>query len=236
MPSGTAARQTRTQRRALRTRASIEDAFLAAVSERGYYNVSVEDIAEAADVAKATFYAHFNNKEALLEAAFARLTRELTARIAPPAPPHLRIRSEAAQSFFEQAAQLRELFSVCLKHGRTRNQYQAFVADVIEHAFSARAEALGVTPRVPARAAALAFAGAHTALLEGWLDGELSQSPEQMAVMQLALTLPGHHWALGEELAEVDGHAPADVRPSRDGTPAAPTPGTDSRAATVGTA
>lgn len=224
------ARQTRTQRRALRTRASIEDAFVAAVSERGYHNVSVEDIAEGADVAKATFYAHFKNKDALLEAAFERLTRELIERVAPSAPPHLRIRSEAAQSFFEQAAQLRELFRVCLKHGRTRSRYVALVADVVEHAFAERAQALGVSPRVPARAAALAFAGAHTALLEGWLDGDLTETAEQMAAVQLALTLPGHRWALGQQIAEVSGREPADGRLPADGRPVA----TDSSAATVG--
>lgn len=191
-------RQTRGQRRVLRTRSTIEDAFIAAVSERGYHSVSVEEIAEAADVAKATFYAHFDNKEALLEAVFARLAREVTERVLPPGPISMRNPLEAVQSLFEQAGQLSDLYRVCLRHGRTRSQYQAFVADVIERAFDRRAQEFRLVPRVPARAAALAFAGSHTALLEAWLDGELSAAPEQMAAIELALVLPGLRCAIGE--------------------------------------
>jgi len=51
----------RVQRRVARTRAAIEDAFVQLVLERGYDRVTVEDIASRADLARATFYAHYPN-------------------------------------------------------------------------------------------------------------------------------------------------------------------------------
>ena len=61
-PSGPGSR---TQRRVARTKAAIEDAFVQLVLERGYDQVTVEDITDRADLARATFYAHYPNKEAV---------------------------------------------------------------------------------------------------------------------------------------------------------------------------
>jgi Bacterial regulatory proteins, tetR family len=51
----------RVQRRAARTKAAIEDAFVQLVLERGYERSAVEDITDRADLARATFYAHYPN-------------------------------------------------------------------------------------------------------------------------------------------------------------------------------
>ena len=58
---------TRMQRRVARTKAAIEDAFVQLVLEHGYERVAVDDICAQADLARATFYAHYPNKEAVLE-------------------------------------------------------------------------------------------------------------------------------------------------------------------------
>lgn len=224
MPPDTPTAPTRTQRRVLRTRIGIEDAFIAAVSQRGYQNVSVEDVAEAADVAKATFYAHFANKEALLEAVFARLTRELSARAVTPDPPRGQMRREAVQAVFEHAAQLPDLYRVCLKNAHTRAQYQAWVADLAEREFAARVDQTGARPRAPLRAAALAFAGAHAAILEGWLDGDLPGTPAQIAATEITVTIPGTAAALGVDLTQMGGLQPLPGTDSPADSPAAPTP------------
>src|SRR5512140_1723521 len=50
-----------------RTRALLEDAFMLLLEERGFQAVTVQDITERAGVNRATFYAHFADKYALLD-------------------------------------------------------------------------------------------------------------------------------------------------------------------------
>jgi AcrR family transcriptional regulator len=50
-----------------RTHMLIEQAFLHVVAEKGFQAVSVQDITEKAGVNRATFYAHFPDKYALLD-------------------------------------------------------------------------------------------------------------------------------------------------------------------------
>ena len=53
--------------RVKRTRSLLEQAFMEVVTEKGFQAVSVQDITEKAGVNRATFYAHFPDKYALLD-------------------------------------------------------------------------------------------------------------------------------------------------------------------------
>jgi AcrR family transcriptional regulator len=53
-------------RRTLRTRQALHQALIRLVLERGYDQVTVADIADAANVGRSTFYAHFTDKDDLL--------------------------------------------------------------------------------------------------------------------------------------------------------------------------
>lgn len=53
--------------RVKRTRQMLEQSFMEAINEKGFQAVSVQDIAERAGVNRATFYAHFEDKYALLD-------------------------------------------------------------------------------------------------------------------------------------------------------------------------
>lgn len=69
----------RRERKKERTRGSIYDAAMALFAERGFEAVTVEEICEAADVARGTFFLHFPTKAALIFEATARLVVELRA-------------------------------------------------------------------------------------------------------------------------------------------------------------
>ena len=66
------------------------------LSEKGYYNTSLEEIAERLDLAKASLYHYFDSKEALLTAALGTVAEEailrLTAIADEPAPAPDRLR------------------------------------------------------------------------------------------------------------------------------------------------
>ncbi len=53
-------------RRTLRTRQALHQALIRLVLERGYDQITVGDIADAANVGRSTFYAHFTDKDDLL--------------------------------------------------------------------------------------------------------------------------------------------------------------------------
>jgi AcrR family transcriptional regulator len=59
--------------RAIRTRASIDQAFVALLFTRAYIAIRVSDICKKADVGRATFYAHYKSKDELLQSQLARI-------------------------------------------------------------------------------------------------------------------------------------------------------------------
>lgn len=74
----------RVDRRVARTRATLREALLRLILERGWDGTSVLDVCDRADVGRSTFYSHFADKEELLLSGFDELHRMLVA--APPAP------------------------------------------------------------------------------------------------------------------------------------------------------
>ncbi len=72
----------RRERKKGRTRADIYNAAMNLFLRRGFDSVTIEDICDSADVARATFFLHFPAKEALLIEYGKRANDELAAAIA----------------------------------------------------------------------------------------------------------------------------------------------------------
>ncbi|HEX7374471.1 MAG TPA: helix-turn-helix domain-containing protein [Steroidobacteraceae bacterium] len=64
-----------------KTRARIADAFLDLILRRAYYRLRVSDITRKAKVGRATFYAHFTSKDALLTDRFKNIVRRLVVEV-----------------------------------------------------------------------------------------------------------------------------------------------------------
>jgi AcrR family transcriptional regulator len=63
----------REDRRVRRTRRFLQEALHALVLEKGYDRTTVQDVLDRADVARATFYAHYRDKDDLLLGGFEAL-------------------------------------------------------------------------------------------------------------------------------------------------------------------
>ena len=215
----------RGQRRVARTKAAIEDAFVQLVLEHGYDRVAVEDITDRADLARATFYAHYANKEAVLFSVFNRFVEDLMQRIAyQSGGPWLR--RDAVQAAYKHAAEMPDLYRACMSDARTRQAYLSVLSRYAEQGFRDRLQALDRQPRVPVPVMARACVGAHVAILEAWLAGELQGDIEEIASMVLDLLIAGTAWAHGFRLDEL-GYSTGSLADAR--TPSPPTTNARSR-------
>jgi len=100
------------ERKKLATRRLLRRAALDLVAERGLTNVTVEDIAEAADVSPRTFFNYFPSKEAALFGGDPERAVELRERVATRAPGKSALdalRVVLAQDSEEMADELRSL-------------------------------------------------------------------------------------------------------------------------------
>jgi AcrR family transcriptional regulator len=101
------------ERKKLATRRLLRSAALDLVAERGLANVTVEDIAEAADVSPRTFFNYFPSKEAALfggsDPDRASRLRERVASEAPGEPALSALRTVMAQDAEAIADELRSL-------------------------------------------------------------------------------------------------------------------------------
>jgi len=193
----------RTERRVARTKAAIEDAFVQLVLEHGYDRVAVEDITARADLARATFYTHYPNKEAVLFAIFNRLTEDLVQRLASQGGTWNVVHRDAISAAYQQAAEMPDLYRACLSDARIRQAHLSTLSRYAEQNFRDRLTALSRQPRVPVPVMARAFVGAHVAILEAWLAGELDGDVDQLASMTLDLLINGAAWAHGLRLDEL---------------------------------
>jgi AcrR family transcriptional regulator len=187
-------------RRVRKSQRALREAFISLVLERGYDSVTIEDIAERADVARATFYAHFEDKEQLLTSLFEELTEELALRLTAVQGAPETIRTYIVMELYAQAAEFRDLYLVCLRgagNGRARAAYLDIIASRAEVVFAERLRSAGHEPGVPLAVMARAFAGAHVTLLQDWLESGDVSNIDSAVNVQMTLLTNGFAWALG---------------------------------------
>ena len=189
-------------RRVRRSRQAIRDAFVALVLDLGYDGVTVEAIVQRADVARATFYAHYSDKQELLAAIVEDLAAELITNTLHLAASGPTLQGEFVRELFRHAGERRELYRVTLSgaaSGRARTAYSAVISQAAERVFTDAIVSNGGTPRVPVAILARAWTGSHLALLEWWLHEAPEHTPEELTVIAMQLLIRGYVWAGGLE-------------------------------------
>ena len=186
-------------RRVRKSRQAIREAFISLVLDKGFEAVTIEDIAARADVARATFYAHFSDKNDVLTTLFEEITSEVTAQLTDVhgAPEHPRVYIPTA--LYEHAETYRNLYLVCLRgagDGRARAAYLDVIARGAAAVFGERLRASEQDPEYPLALLARAYAGAHVSILEEWLEREDREPPEVIAASQTELLGNGLLWAM----------------------------------------
>ncbi|MFI6520956.1 TetR/AcrR family transcriptional regulator [Spirillospora sp. NPDC050679] len=194
-------------RRTRRTRRALRDALVELVLERGFAAITVEDITERADVARATFYSHCRDKEDLFAAVTAELLAELDDRLRPlVAEDAVGFTGKPVLELLRHAQERRDLYRIVLRgegDGRPLRLFVQRTAEVVAEVFRERAEVNGVRPRLTPELLARAWVGEQTAVLQWWVEHDTPPMPvEEVARMLFDLAMHGRYWASGFELPE----------------------------------
>lgn len=163
--------------------------------------MTVEEVTERADVGRATFYAHYRDKEDLL-VGIVRDLAEDRERLLPA------VRQAHAEGFtglpvkyvFEHAEQEKPVYQVILRgegDGRALREFTDLIRTHAEAAFRARVAQLGVTPRIPLDVVARAWTGELIALLTWWVENDTGYSAAEITAHLRDLSVYGRVWATG---------------------------------------
>jgi AcrR family transcriptional regulator len=164
-----------TDRRIQRTRRLLQDALIAMMIEKGYEATTVQDIIDRANVGRATFYAHFADKETLLTSRLEDLRALLADR-----------QRNATERFGFSLAMLEHAQShSTLYTAIVRRQSGAFVLQRIHRMIAALADlelkAVAFKGAPDQRSLAVEYiAGAFMAVLTWWLDRGATIPPEEV--------------------------------------------------------
>jgi AcrR family transcriptional regulator len=171
-------------RRVLRTRRMLRDALIELITERGWDNVSVQDICDRADVGRSTFYTHFADKEELLLGGFDDLRKMLRAQKHSPGGDKLAFVRGLIEHAQEHSKPFRAIIGKKAGHAVEKRFRQTVIAlvkeDLVEHGYTGRS--LDVTTYY--------VAGALVELLTWWVDTRNALDAAQVEEMFRRLTTP----------------------------------------------
>jgi AcrR family transcriptional regulator len=180
----------------------LEDALVALMLEKRYDTITVQEIIDRANVGRSTFYAHYLDKEDLLQTEIADLVARLAGHMDQSAGstgsnriiPSL----ELLQHVYESHALIRALV-----RGRAiepvLKTMQTHLSMHVE-ARLARRLPPGPAAVVPLPVVAQHVAGTLLTLFQWWLEREMPESPEQLDEYFLRLVRPSVLAATGVEI------------------------------------
>lgn len=184
-------------RRVARTRATLQHALISLIPKKGYEAVTVEDICDAANVGRSTFYAHYTGKDDLKRRGLDEHLRALLAtrqKEALAAPGDVHDRSLGfSLLLFEHARDHLELYRA-LAGGRGGEVSLSGIREILSDLVRAELTATAATdlPEVAPREFVVQYVvGAYMAVLTWWLDRGAKPPPVEVDRMFRRLATDG---------------------------------------------
>jgi AcrR family transcriptional regulator len=184
-------------RRVQRTRKLLQDALFALILEKGYEAITVQDIIDRANVGRATFYAHFMDKQQLFLSGFEQLRVFLAQQHAAVAGSGAR-KLSFSLGMFEHVQDHLHLYRALVgkQSGAVMVQrMQQMITDLVREELAALAPS--DSPPIPREIVVQYMVSTFMGLLIWWADHEGPYTPAQMDAMFQQLTLPGMLVGLG---------------------------------------
>jgi len=204
-------------RRINRTRKLMQDSLMSLIVERGYENITVQDILDRADVGRSTFYAHYRDKDELLLSWFEHLRtlfeqqqQDLLEARRTGRKPEVNI----VLALFRHTGQHHQLYKavagrqsgeMILKH--LHRYLTGLLLPILEDVVRKRRSL-----PVPVEVTVHHLVSSLLSLMTWWLDRNMPYTPEKMEQIFRALTRPSIEAALGKEAGQVALEAMANQR------------------------
>lgn len=186
-------------RRVERTRKLLQDALMGLILEKGYEAVTVQDIIDRANVGRATFYAHFADKQQLLISGFEELRVFLFEQQRAKMPPASPVRLRFSLAMFEHACSYRQVYRALVgkqSGAIVRQQLQQLLAELVRNELAALASRDAAPPVLPEIVVQYTVSSFMSMLM--WcVDHETPDTAEEMDAIFQQLTLPGVLIGLG---------------------------------------
>lgn len=192
----------REDRRVQRTHQLLRSALFSLIQEKGFEALSVQDIIDRANVGRATFYAHFDNKEDLLLSGFDGLRASLRERQREAHSRSLAVEERAfafIPDLFGHVDEYRNLFRAMAgkKSGAViQNVIRKLVADLVRDdlkAMLAKGDSAAVDAGVEFISSGL------FGMLTWWLDSKRPVSVGELSALFRRFAIPGARAALRSE-------------------------------------
>lgn len=199
MPGAANREAKRDDRRSRRTRRMLEEALVKLMLEKRYDTITVQEIIDRANVGRSTFYAHYLDKEDLLESQAARVVSTMVSHMDQSAGGNRIIPSlELLRHVGESPA----LIGALVRGRAIEPVLKTMQAHIGRHVEARLARCLppGPGPALPPAVVALHVAGALLTLMQWWLDRGMPESPEQINEYFLELVRPSVRATTGVEI------------------------------------
>jgi len=176
--------------RVKRTRKLLQQAFLELLQEKGFASISIQDITQRATVNRATFYAHFPDKYALMDSILREQFQQALASTLPPSPSwgaqSLRLLIEGVFGFLRDCSKPRETQFDPLVERAVQQELAKILLSWLKQAKTG-----GVKPRVRLETAASVMSWAIFGTAVEWSRNERAPSAKEMATEVLLVLTEG---------------------------------------------
>ena len=197
-----------TDLRVRRTRRALQQALIQLTTEKGFEAITVQDLTERAEVNRATFYRHYQDKYELVMAMIKEVLDELEVdkakMLADSHERTLDVPSPAHIHLFEHIAEHAAFYEVMLGE-HTFPMLEARIYAHVEQLMQRRMALLGYDQRrarLPFDMCVSSMVSTAIGMIKWWLRHGRPYSVEQMALWLPQLTVRGLQYGLGLDIVE----------------------------------
>ncbi|WP_051237088.1 TetR/AcrR family transcriptional regulator [Paenibacillus pinihumi] len=173
--------ETKIDRRVLRTKEAINKAFLELFSEKELEHITINDIAERANVNRGTIYLHYSDKYDLLDKCIEdHLGKLISFCSSHDLPPETTVAVQDLRAIIEYVGDNFLFFSAMLSNHRStlfRERLLQFISAGLKNKLDKQDAHSGIDKELNAQFMSSAFVG----ILEWWIRNKMPHPPEYMA-------------------------------------------------------